>query len=75
MKIIPKNDILTCIYCLEKQEHPAIDYIPFNPNFNGSATPSYNLSVQEEKCIECDSVMYLKLNEDHTISVANTPII
>jgi hypothetical protein len=73
MKTIPEKDMLICIYCLEMQEHPAIDYIPFNPNLQGISKPSYSTSVQEEKCTECDSTLYLKLNDNHTISIANTP--
>lgn len=72
MKIVPQKSILTCIYCNAKQEHPVIDYIPFIPNLSGLAKPSYNTSVQEEHCCECDSIFYLKLNSDETISIANT---
>jgi hypothetical protein len=73
MNVIPKNETLTCIYCKKNQEHPAIDYIPFIPNLHGLSEANHNQSIQEEQCVECDSFMYLKLNDDQTISIAKTP--
>ena len=59
-----KQEDLKCIYCKESQELPAIDTIPFIPNFNGYAKPAYDTSVHSCQCSSCDEFFYVKLAGD-----------
>lgn len=73
MKIFKKNENLICIYCLANQDALVTDFIAFVPNLNGVNKSTYSKTVQEHQCVECDSVLYLKMSDDEsTVSVANT---
>lgn len=69
MKKFRKVEILSCVFCGENQEYPAIDYIAYVPNFGGGPT-THNHSVHSEQCCHCDQKFFLRLVDDGYIYAA-----